>query len=125
MMRSLIIFLMFLLPLQVFAGGMDAPKGFAPLHMTHTQHSKAVSVQQQQLHIVIDLMAQQIDDTNDCCAFGDDTTDLSLHADLGDETVPAHAFHFAPNVPTLTLAHANDNVREPPFLPLVSPPPRA
>ncbi|WP_146177573.1 hypothetical protein [Glaciimonas sp. PCH181] len=119
---------MFLLPLQVFAGGTDAPKGFSALHvqqLLHTQHSKAVSLQQQQLHVAVDLMAQQIDDTNDCCSFGDDTTDLSLHADLGDETVPAHAFHFAPNLPSLTLAHGNDNVREPPFLPVDFPPPRA
>lgn len=124
MYRLLILFLIFLLPLQIFAGSIDTQRGFTAQYAQSTQESTQSSAHRQELHAALDLAAQQKEAANECCVFGDDTAGCSLHADLGDETVPAHSFYFVPNRSSHTHAHSNDNVREPPFLPLISPPPR-
>ncbi|QRX84637.1 hypothetical protein [Glaciimonas sp. PAMC28666] len=74
---------------------------------------------------IADLMAYQTDVSEDCCGFDDDAPEFNLHADLSDEPVPATSFRFRPNLSPLTLTVGNDSVREPPFLPPISPPPRA
>ena len=137
MIRVLILFLTFLLPMQVFASGIDAQMKLAQqgAQQIHTGPASAHHDQQDQqssqpdLHSsfldIADLMAYQTDVSDDCCAFGDDATEFNLHADLSDEPVPATSFRFMPNLSPLTLASGNDSVREPPFLPLISPPPRA
>ena len=105
--------LMFLLPLQVFAGGLSTYIAATPeAHSTQASH--------QQFLAVADPTAP-----DDCCLFGDDTIDLSAHADHGDETVPARGFNFTSELASSSPAHSNDSAREPPFLPLIAPPPRA
>lgn len=117
MQRLLILFLMFLLPLQVFAGGPDTHIGFA--HQGHSsQASDQTPALQQQFLAGADPVA--LDN-----GAGDDTPEFNLHADPGDEPVPAHGFNFTPDLASRAPAHGNVNALEPPFLPLIAPPPRA
>jgi hypothetical protein len=124
MQRLLILFLMFLLPLQVFAGGLDTHIGF-----THQAHSSQASDQtaalQQQFPVAADPVALGNSAGDDDGLCGDDTTGFNLHVDAGDEPVPAHGFNFTPDLASRAPAQSNDNALEPPFLPLIAPPPRA
>ncbi|KAF3998580.1 hypothetical protein [Glaciimonas immobilis] len=131
----LILFLTFLLPLQVFAGGIDAHIKIAHQAQNNVAFSQAHQIlesahqvaQQAHLFDIADIADMITDQSgfDDCCAFGDDPADSSLHADLSDEPVPAHGFTFPPKQSSLALAHSDDKKREPPYLPLVPPPPRA
>ncbi|MGS0741144.1 hypothetical protein ACVBEF_04800 [Glaciimonas sp. GG7] len=124
MHRLFVLFLMFLLPLQVFAGGIDTQIGFVDQTRDSLTISALTQQQQSDVAVVIDLTVSQ-DHVSDDWFGDDDSGEFNLHADLADETVPAHGFRFIPGRRSLLVVHSNDNVREPPFLPLVSPPPRA
>ena len=128
MIRVLILFLTFLLPMQVFASGIDAHIKFTLTQDSHASVQQHQQLQQQSPFLdIADVMAYQKSITEDCCSFGDDedSAESNLHVDLSDEPVAALGFHFRPNSSPLAPAHGNDGMREPPFLPLISPPPRA
>ena len=132
MIRGLILFLMFLLPVQVFASSIDAQ-----VKLTQQLCNTSASIQQHpsadigqrlessQFLQIADAIALQQALSEDCCSFGQDNAEYNLHADLNDEPLPASGFRFNPDSTSPTLAHGHDSVREPPFLPLISPPPRA
>ncbi|MGZ9710779.1 hypothetical protein ACXX82_08210 [Glaciimonas sp. GNP009] len=113
--------------MQVFASGVDAHIKFALAQDNHALVQHEQLQQQSQFLDIADVMAYQKSMSEDCCSFGDDedSGELNLHADLSDEPVPALGFNFRPNSSPLAAAHGNDGMREPPFLPLISPPPRA
>jgi hypothetical protein len=112
MQRLLILLLMFLLPMQVFAG------------MSESQANAAA---------VASLAVQQdaLQDAPACTAGGDcdpedvAVDDIEMHVDLGDETVPAFPLVFAAAAIVSTPALSNDKALQPPFLPPAGPPPRA
>jgi len=126
MQRLLILFLMLLLPLQVFAGGVNTH-----IALGHQVESGQVSMSQQQLRDVADLIAFDVSAigtpgaSDDCCVLDDESAEFNLHADSGDEAVPTYGFRFTSDMTSLSPALSNDNASEPPFLPLIAPPPRA
>lgn len=114
--------------MQVFASGIDAHIKVALTHGNHASMQQHQQLQQQSQFLdIVDVVAYQKNMSEDCCSFGDDedSAEYNLHADLSDEPVPALGFHFRPHSSPLAPAHGNDGMREPPFLPLISPPPRA
>ncbi|WP_148264903.1 hypothetical protein [Collimonas fungivorans] len=114
MRRLLILLLMFLLPMQVFAG------------MTESQANTVatLAVQQEILHDGLqDAPACRVDSACDSEDIAVD--DIEMHVDLGDETVPAFPLVFAAAAIASTPALSNDKALQPPFLPPAGPPPRA
>lgn len=114
MRRLLILLLMFLLPMQVFAG------------MTESQANTVATLAVQQ-----EILQEVLQDASACTA-GDDCSsqdsvvdDIEMHVDLGDETVPAFPLVFAAAAIASTPALSNDKALQPPFLPPAGPPPRA
>jgi hypothetical protein len=117
MQRLLILLLIFLLPMQVFAGIAESTANAQAPVMT----ALAYTVQQD------DPTAQcNIADSRDLQGSEDNTADdIEMHVDLGDETVPAFPFIFAATAIASVPALSNDKARQPPFLPPAGPPPRA
>ena len=110
MRRLLILLLMFLLPMQVFAG------------MTESQANTVATLAVQQ-EILQDAPACKADSACDSEDIALD--DIEMHVDLGDETVPAFPLVFAAAAIASTPALSNDKALRPPFLPPAGPPPRA
>lgn len=116
MQRLLILLLMFLLPVQVFAG------------MTESQANVVTTL----VYAVEQDIQQEAQKTTPACkADGDCSSpdsavdDIEMHVDLGDETAPAFPLLFAAAAIVSTPALSNDKARQPPFLPPAGPPPRA
>ena len=116
MRRLLILLLMFLLPMQVFAGMTEshanvvATLSYAVQQDDHQDARKGVPA------CTADI---------DCSSQDSVVDDIEMHVDLGDETVPAFPLIFAAAAIASTPALSNDKARQPPFLPPAGPPPRA
>lgn len=120
MRRLLILLLMFLLPMQVFAGVSEF-KANARANDVATltyavQHGERQEVSQPAPTCGADSDSSSPDSLVD---------DIEMHVDLGDETVPAFPLIFAAAAIASTPALSNDKARQPPFLPPAGPPPRA
>ncbi|MFC5476390.1 hypothetical protein [Paraherbaspirillum soli] len=112
MQRFLILLLIFLLPMQVFAGTLESQA-----------EKRSMPVQTQQGFAG---QLQMAADSGAACDADDEVADASdMQLDLGDDFVPAIPFLFASDSIASTLAPSSDRARQPPFLPLVAPPPRA
>jgi hypothetical protein len=119
MQRLLILLLMFLLPMQVFAG--------MPESRANVVATLVYAVQQDDRQEVNPHMpACKTGGTDSDCSSQDSAVDdIEMHVDLGDETVPAFPLIFAAAAIASTPALSNDKARQPPFLPPAGPPPRA
>jgi hypothetical protein len=113
MQRLLILLLVFLLPMQVFAGIAES-KADAMATLAYTVQLDDATAQ---CNLVDSRDAQ---DEQDSLA-----DDIEMHVDLGDDTVPAFPFIFAATAIASNPALSNDKARQPPFLPPAGPPPRA
>ncbi|WP_211462855.1 hypothetical protein [Collimonas silvisoli] len=120
MQRLLILLLMFLLPMQVFAGIAESQTNLQTNLQAHDVATLAYAAQQevQQTEPVCKADA-------DCTSQDAAVDDVEMHVDLGDETAPAFPFVFAAAAIASTPALSNDKARQPPFLPPAGPPPRA
>lgn len=110
MQRLLILLLIFLLPMQVFAGMPESQIDIVATLVYVAQQDEPTS--------------RHSASTNGCSqdAVADE---IEMHIDLGDETAPAFPFVFAAEAIASIPALSNDKARQPPFLPPVGPPPRA
>lgn len=120
MRRLLILLLMFLLPMQVFAGMTE----FKANPQANVVATLAYAVQQDD-HQDARKGAPVCKADIDCSSQDSVVDDIEMHVDLGDETVPAFPLIFAAAAIASTPALSNDKARQPPFLPPVGPPPRA
>ncbi|MQR01933.1 hypothetical protein [Glaciimonas soli] len=111
-----ILLMLVFLPLQVFAGGVES----------HLKTAEFPALQLLQLN----------PDYQDSLGSSEDSAKIDLvdlltdahaaeAADHADEAIPALVFHFTPHTTSIAPARNNDLAREPPFLPLLAPPPRA
>ena len=116
MRRLLILLLMFLLPMQVFAGMAESQANEVAMLTCLAQNEVQPEIQQNAAACKADA---------DCTSQDSAVDDVEMHVDLGDETVPAFPFVFAAAAIASTPALSNDKARQPPFLPPVGPPPRA
>lgn len=116
MQRLLILLLVFLLPMQVFAGIVES-KAEAMATLAYTVQLDAATAQCQ---LADSQDRQDAQDNQDNLA-----DDIEMHVDLGDDTVPAFPFIFAATAIADSPALSNDKARQPPFLPPAGPPPRA
>lgn len=113
MQRLLILLLVFLLPMQVFAGIAES-KADAMATLAYTVQLDDAAVQ------------YSAADSRDAQDNQDNAADeIEMHVDLGDDTVPAFPFIFAATAIASSPALSNDKARQPPFLPPAGPPPRA
>jgi len=120
MRRLLILLLMFLLPMQVFAGMTE----FKANPQANVVATLVYAVQQDDHQDARqDAPASKTD--GDCNSQDSTVDDIEMHVDLGDETVPAFPLVFAAAAIASTPALSNDKARQPPFLPPAGPPPRA
>jgi hypothetical protein len=120
MRRLLILLLMFLLPMQVFAG---MAASLADSQANEVAMLTCLAQNEVQPEIQQNAPACKAD--ADCTSQDSAVDDVEMHVDLGDETVPAFPFVFAAAAIASTPALSNDKARQPPFLPPVGPPPRA
>lgn len=120
MRRLLILLLMFLLPMQVFAGMTE----FKANTQANVVATLAYAVPQDDCQDVHQLTPACSADS-DCNSQDSAVDDIEMHVDLGDETVPAFPLIFAAAAIASTPALSNDKARQPPFLPPAGPPPRA
>ena len=113
MKRLLVLFLICLLPMQVFAG-----------MVTY----RAVLTQQLQPPAVVAVQAGHADDSDSGDHVGDvanaDSEDFSYHAGLGDEPVLYAAVLFVTEASSLAQVLSSDAASQPPFLPPAGRPPR-
>jgi flagellar biosynthesis component FlhA len=126
MQRLLIFLLIFLLPMQVFAGMSE----FQANTQANVVAMLAYAVQQddhQELKQATPACKADSADSadSDCSSQDSAVDDIEMHVDLGDETVPAVPLVFAAAAMASTPAPSNDKARQPPFLPPAGPPPRA
>ena len=119
MQRLLILLLVFLLPMQVFAGIAES-KADAMATQAYTVQLDDAAAQCQLADSQDRQDAQDAQDNQDSLA-----DDIEMHVDLGDDTVPAFPFIFAATAIADSPALSNDKARQPPFLPPAGPPPRA
>jgi len=120
MHRLLILLLIFLLPMQVFAGMPESTENAQTNFQVHVMTTPSYTIQQNE-------SAAQCSaaDSQDFQGSEDNTVDeIEMHVDLGDETVPAFRFIFAATAIASIHALSNDKARQPPFLPPSGPPPK-
>jgi hypothetical protein len=120
MQRLLILLLMFLLPLQVFAGIAESRTDFQANEVATMTY-----LDQNEFQPEIQQNAPACKADADCTSQDAAVDDVEMHVDLGDETVPAFPFIFAAAAIASTPALSNDKALQPPFLPPAGPPPRA
>lgn len=139
MHRLLALLLIFLLPLQVFAGMANDRLEYHAEEFHAAQHQSTQSTQSAQSTTVgaderiaapmalLDDAAGQSTGTEDSpdSSYDDLAEDLANHATFGDETVPSGFLIFALHTPAFISSLHNDAASIPPYLPPAARPPQA
>lgn len=127
MRRLFVLFLILLLPLQVFAAAVEdrlpffgdtqqSESGLAPAFMVDTSTD--------QWNIVQSDNVAPIDLGQNNAPSDEPTEDFASHAAFGDEAVPASFLIFALHIPDFISALHNDAASIPPYLPPAARPPK-
>jgi hypothetical protein len=130
MRRLFVLFLILMLPLQVFAGIAEDRLAFFENTAASTSESKSAPTTQSLQSPggewqITQLDAAANDDSDNQDSPGDNLTDdFAGHATFGDDAVPASFLVFAIHTPDFISTLHNDAASIPPYLPPAARPPK-